>query len=52
MANQPVVEQFDINTNEWKEILIEGLPCLAAFGYCSKSDSEILILGGTDGDLI
>jgi hypothetical protein len=54
-----ICEKYDPNTDKWDEHEIKGAFPLAAFGwtalppYDNKGESSrILILGGTDGNLI
>lgn len=45
-----MVERYDVNTNKWISLVIEGAPSLSAFGWTEGQFShELFILGGTDG---
>jgi N-acetylneuraminic acid mutarotase len=45
-------EKYDPATDKWEKIEIAGSPCLAAFAWCSIDKAQIMVLGGTDGDLL
>ena len=52
----PVInaERYDPATNTWDKFEIPNIPSLGAFAWTSKGkgSSEIIILGGTDGDVL
>lgn len=47
-------ERYDPVTNVWENFEIPNIPALAAFAWTplGKGSSEIIILGGTDGDVL
>jgi N-acetylneuraminic acid mutarotase len=47
-------EKYNPITNTWENIEIPNIPSLGAFAWTpkGKNSSEIIILGGTDGDVI
>lgn len=47
-------ERFDPVTNKWDKFEIQNIPSLAAFAWTSKGkgSSEIIVLGGSDGDVL
>ena len=47
-----IVEKYDASKDVWDKIEIAGAPCLAAFAWCSIAKGQIMVLGGTDGDLL
>ena len=49
-----MAEKYDLKQNKWEEYEIKGAFPLAAFGWTALApeSGQILILGGTDGDLI
>jgi N-acetylneuraminic acid mutarotase len=50
-----ITEKYDINSNKWEIIEIENGPPYGAFGWTPiypENDGKIIILGGTDGDLL
>jgi len=45
-----MVERYDVNTNKWSSLVVEGAPSLSAFGWTEGQFShELFIMGGTDG---
>lgn len=47
-----IIEVYNIFMDEWKELVIQNAPKLACFGWTKKSNTEIFVLGGTDGKLL
>lgn len=45
-------ERYTTLSNKWESVTIANLPPLAAFSFTVKSDHEIVILGGTNGQLM
>lgn len=47
-------EKYDPVANTWENFEIQNIPPLAAFAWTpkGKNSNEIIILGGTDGDVI
>ena len=59
MIHHPILatvlaEKYDPSTNEWEELTIDGGNPVAAFGWTplGNDTGEILILGGTDGNML
>lgn len=49
-----ICERYDPKKNAWEEYEIKGAHGLAAFGWTpmGEESGKMLILGGTDGDVI
>jgi len=50
-----ITERYDVNSDTWENIAIDGAPSLGAFAWTSlapKHEGQILVLGGTDGDIL
>ena len=47
-------ERYNPATDVWEAYEIPNVPCLGAFAWTSfgKDSGKMIILGGTDGDLI
>ena len=49
----PICEKYDPIADTWETVEIEGATPLAAFGWTPlKTSSQLLVVGGTDGDLL
>lgn len=46
------IECYNPSNNSWQEYYIEGAPSLAAFAWTFKTPTEILVFGGSDGNLL
>lgn len=56
-AHQPVLasviaEKYDPAADKWEAIEVQGALPLAAFGWTSLDSGELLIFGGSDGDML
>jgi N-acetylneuraminic acid mutarotase len=51
LASMPI-ERFMPASNEWEELKIVGVPRLAAFSWCKIDEGSIVVLGGSDGNLL
>jgi N-acetylneuraminic acid mutarotase len=51
IANPPV-ERYNPINDKWEVLEIQNATELAAFAWCQMGNSEIYILGGTDGSII
>jgi hypothetical protein len=51
LARLPI-ERYVSELNFWEEIKIAGVPSLAAFSWCKYNQQSIIVLGGTDGNLL
>lgn len=49
---EKTIEKYDATADSWESIQIDGAPHLAAFAWCAIAKGQIMILGGTDGDLL
>ena len=50
-----LAEKYDAANDKWEKIEIKGAPPLAAFSWTTlgpKNPGKIMILGGSDGDLL
>ena len=47
-----ICEKYDATADKWEKIEIAGAPSLAAFACCPVGKGQIMILGGSDGDLL
>ena len=47
-----ICEKYDAAADKWEIIEIAGGPCVAAFAWCPIAKGQMMILGGTDGDLL
>lgn len=47
-----MTERYDPVKNTWETIQVANAPQLAAFSWTKLSDEKLMILGGTDGDLL
>ena len=45
-------ERFDAKANKWESFEIANCPTIAAFGWTSLGDGKMMVLGGTDGDVM
>ena len=48
----PNTERYDPQLDKWETIIIEDSPSLGAFSWTKINKNEILILGGTNEDIM
>ena len=52
IVSEPNTERYDPKLDSWEKIYIEDSPSLAAFSWSKINKNQILILGGTNGDVM
>ena len=52
IVSEPNTERYDPKLDKWDTIIIKDSPSLGAFSWSKINDNQILILGGTNGDIM
>lgn len=52
IISQPNTERYDPKLDKWETIEIKNSPTLGAFLWSKINNNQILILGGTNGDIM
>lgn len=47
-----IIEKYQPTLDVWTEISIPNVPSLAAFSWTSTDDGRLIILGGSDGNIL
>ena len=47
-----IIEKYQPTLDVWTEISIPNVPSLAAFSWTGTDDGRLIILGGSDGNIL